>query len=134
MDACSQLVCVFALCYFLRTMASERLQGLKVTVGPSQELVENLFDDVLSVAKCQSDETKSFHGNVSVSTQALLEEFFWSGLNDEELERGKESRYFPSIYFITNELASDVPNPGWVFSSIRTKMKWVIIPGECASC
>lgn len=50
--------------------------GAEVTVGPSQELVRNLFDDVLLVVNCQSDETKTFHGNVSVSTKALLEGFF----------------------------------------------------------
>ena len=102
MDACSQstslCICsVLSLCHRLQTSA-----GAVVTVGPSQELVGNLSDDVLSVVNCRSDETKTFHGNVSVSTKALLERFFWSGLDEEGLEGGKESHHFPLIYFITN--------------------------------
>lgn len=103
-------------------------------MGASQELVGNLFGDILSLVNCQSDETKTSHGKVSISTKALLESFFWSGLVEEGLEGDKENHHFPLIYSISNELASDVPNPGWVSGSIRTKMKRVIIPGECASC
>lgn len=115
------MVHVFALFlslyYGLQTSA-----GAEVTVGPSQELVGNL-SDVLSVVNCQSGETKTFHGNASVSTKVLLETFVWSGLDEEGLEGSKESHHFPLMNFTTNELASDVPNPGWVSSSIRTKRK-----------
>lgn len=136
MHAISQLVHVFAL-FLSLYHGLQTSAGAEVTVGPSQssqELVWNLFEDVLSVVNWQSDETKTFHGSVSVSTKALLERFFWSGLDEEGLEGGKESHHFPLMYFITNELASDVPNPGWVSSSIRSKMTCIIIPGECTSC
>lgn len=96
--------------------------GAEVTVGPSQELVGNLFG-ILSVVNSQSGKTKTFHGNASVSTKVLLERFFWSGLDEEGLEGGKESHHFPLMNFTTNELASDVPNPGGVSSSVKTKRK-----------
>lgn len=81
-----------------------------------------------------SDENKTFPGNISILTKALFEIFFWSSLGEEGLQGGEECYDFPFLYFITSELSSDVPNPLWVSSSIRTKRKWIIIPGEYASC
>ncbi|KAM6335842.1 SPARC-related modular calcium-binding protein 1 [Podargus strigoides] len=110
------------------------LQELKGCLGVSKEGVPEQpihppsFSYSFVFTSSSSDETKTFRGSVSVSTKALLERFFWAGSDEEGLEGGKESHHFRLIYFITNECGSDIPNPEWLSSNIRTKMKWVIIP------
>lgn len=115
MGACNhptKSMCFFSvflsLCHGLRTSA-----WAEVTVGWSQELVGKLFDDVLSVVNCQSDETKTSHGNVCFNKNFVGKVFlvwFWMR---EEFEGCKKSHHFQLIYFITNELASNVPNHTW---------------------